>query len=150
MKDSVAKKHALHPILERVVMEDLLSREVAEEICEASRRNNPLLGEVLLGAKILRMGQLMKVLGRQADDPSLRFGEVAVELGFCTEADIRWALGQQAERCRHPLEELYGRGLVSQGALLQFLIGMIKRSEKLSSEGFSSVAFPSERQSKSA
>lgn len=144
MTSKANEKEFLHPILERMVAEDLLSRELAEEVCEGARRHNPLLGEVLLSAGILRMGQLMKILERQACDPGARLGEVAVELAFCTEADVRWGLAKQAEQSRHPLEELHGRGLVSEGALLQFLVGLLKRCEKLAAGGFSSAAFWSE------
>lgn len=141
MKNASDDNVPLHPILQRMVAEDLLSHDVAEEVCASARGHSPLFGGVLVGARVLRMGQLMKVLERQACDPGARLGEVAVELGFCTEADVRWGLARQAELCRHPLEELNGRGLVSQGALLQFLIGLIKRDEKLAAEGFSCVAF---------
>lgn len=141
MKNASQDTFPLHPILQRMVAEELLSHDVAEEVCVSARRHNPLFGEVLVTARVLRMGQLMKVLERQACDPGARLGEVAVELGFCTETDVRWALARQAELCRHPLEELNGRGLVSQGALLQFLIGLIQRDEKLASEGFRCVAF---------
>ncbi len=141
MKKARNEKHPLHPILERMVAEDLLSRDVAEDVCVSAQRNNPLLGEVMVASRVLRMGQLMKVLERQACDPGARLGEVAVELGFCTETDVRWSLTKQAELCRHPLEELNERGLVSQGALLQFLMGWIKRKETLAAEGFRGVAF---------
>lgn len=144
MKNERDDKAPLHPILQRMVAEDLLSPEVAAEVSEAAQRHNPLLGEVLVHARVLRMGQLMKVLERQACEPGSRLGEVAVELGFCTDADVRWGLTQQAERYRHPLEELRGRGLVSEGVLLQFLIGLIKRNEKLATEGFLGVAFKAE------
>ncbi len=141
MTESRDEKPPLHPILERMVAEDLLSRDVAEDVCASAQRHNPLFGEVMVTSRVLRMGQLMKVLERQACDPSARLGEVAVELGFCTETDVRWGLTKQAELCRHPLEELNERGLVSQGALLQFLVGLIKRNEKLAAEGFRGVAF---------
>lgn len=116
-------------LFEELVTEQLLDRKTAEDVIEAASKTAPRLGSILTEARILRMGEVMKILAAQADDPTQRFGELAVEMGFCQDADVKWALQKQREMARHPLEELAIRRLMSEHALLQFLIGCIKHGK---------------------
>ena len=116
-------------LFEELVAEQLLDRETAQEVIAAASSTAPRLGSILAESRVLRIGEVMRILAVQADDPSRRFGELAVSMGFCQEADVKWALQRQRESTRHPLEELAIRRLMSEQALLQFLIGCIKNGK---------------------
>jgi hypothetical protein len=49
---------------------------------------NPRIGEYFVGIQLLSLEQLEEVLKRQDDYPGMKFGEVAVKLGYLEQRDI--------------------------------------------------------------
>jgi hypothetical protein len=135
INETYAEEPHFPHLFEELVSQQLLDRETANEVIRAASCTAPRLGSILVEARVLRIGDVMKVLAVQADDPNRRFGELAVSLGFCREADIKWALQRQRECTRHPLEELALRRLMSDQALLHFLICCIKHGKFGRAEG---------------
>lgn len=64
------------------------------------------IGEVMLREGMLRMQEVMALLGIQADEPGQRFGDLAIREGYCTQEQVGKALRIQRETCPHPLELL--------------------------------------------
>ncbi|MEM1414407.1 MAG: hypothetical protein AAGH15_05885 [Myxococcota bacterium] len=75
-------------------------------------RFRPLFGEVALRERVLKVDQIAQVLATQAGTTK-RFGALAVELGFLSEADVEHLLELQ-RRLRPPLSwVLVESGLLS-------------------------------------
>lgn len=59
------------------------------------------LGEVLLREGCLSMKQVYTLVGMQADEPDVLFGELAVREGLCSKEDVEFALRLQSQSTRN-------------------------------------------------
>lgn len=81
-------------------------------VAAATRReeDRPPLGQVAIEEGVLSVRRVLEVLQRQYEAPSRRFGELAVELGFLSEADLATLLLHQRERERPLVDYLVELG----------------------------------------
>ncbi|SRR5260221_8088349 len=93
-------------LLGLLVEEGLLSRILTETLSARVRDSWIPLGKILRQQGSLTMGQLMDLLQEQANTPSLRLGELAVQRGWCTPADLERALRTQRETSPHLIDLL--------------------------------------------
>jgi len=80
------------------------------------------IGEVMLREGMLRMREVMALLGIQADEPGQRFGDLAIREGFCTQEQVGKALRIQRETCPHPLELLMRDQRLDQTSLFDGMV----------------------------
>ncbi len=106
------------------------SRELADDGPEAeSAVERPPIGKVLLDAKVLTPVQLMRVLATQSETPKKRFGEIAVELGYCGEQEIEWALLEQLRTGDHPLDQIALRADTDAEEFVDLLLAYVHQLE---------------------
>lgn len=65
----------------------------------------PQLGALAIEKRKLNVRQVFGVLRSQCDSPDERFGELALKLGYLSEADLAWLLHEQSVRVK-PFSEL--------------------------------------------
>lgn len=99
----------------------LLPMEVIVELRRGTRA--PQLGKILLDRRAMDVRQVMQIVSLQADEPRMRFGELAIRAGFIDEHELISALRDQRMMRRHPSEIILERGLMKRSALLRALIG---------------------------
>ncbi|HBE68372.1 MAG TPA: hypothetical protein DDW52_09515 [Planctomycetaceae bacterium] len=73
------------------------AEQIAEAVSSLSTCRKPI-GQIALEKRMLTVGQTMRVLAEQADQPELQFGQAAVHLGFLTECEVTLLLGAQQEQ----------------------------------------------------
>jgi hypothetical protein len=79
----------------------------------AARRNQrPTIGQLLLISHKLNVHQVFHILEEQATTSKL-LGEIAVETGFVTEADVNEVLQQQVSLCPPLLQVLVSRDVLT-------------------------------------
>lgn len=79
-----------------------------EEFYEALKLQlgtRPQLGALAIEKRKLNVRQVFGVLRSQSDSPDEKFGEIALKLGYLSEADLAWLLHEQSVRVR-PFSEL--------------------------------------------
>jgi hypothetical protein len=126
-------------LLELLVEEGLLRRDLAETLSARVRDSWIPLGKILRQQGSLTMGQLMDLLQEQANSPSLRLGEIAVQLGLCTPADLERALRTQREASPHVIDLLLREGLCEPEKLCRVLARYVRTLEERLSEAQTST-----------
>lgn len=110
-----------------LVERGLLEREEVEEVIDAAAKSSQRLGRLLLRKKLVTLRQMVELLDRQACEPGRRLGELAVEAGYCTEAQLESMLKEQKGHVgQHPLDHLILSGRLSQQALMEALVSYVK------------------------
>jgi hypothetical protein len=71
------------------------------------------IGQLALEENVLSPRDIFAVLQAQSDSPNVRFGDLAVEMGLMTRADLMRLLMIQADRKRPITEILVGQGAVT-------------------------------------
>lgn len=107
----------------------LVTREQADSLRKQAMSAQVPLGRILLQQHIMDVRQVMQVLYLQADEPDVRFGELAIRLGFLTREQLQRALREQRIQAQHPAEVLRDRGILMADELLDALITYVKRME---------------------
>ena len=107
------------------------TEDVADELVKASLEQWIPLGMILVKRKKLRIRDLSRILSYQALNPRELFGDVAVLLGICTEADITDALRHQDMHCPHVLDLALHDERVDQARLMQAIRLHIRGVERL-------------------
>ena len=71
-------------------------------------KRRPPIGRIAVREGLLSVKEVMTILAAQSDaGPRIRFGEMAVRMGYLTEGDLDWLLRtQQAEVNRDPVSTL--------------------------------------------
>ncbi|MCP4290630.1 MAG: hypothetical protein GY780_02175 [bacterium] len=69
----------------------------ALNVLDQQKKDTPPIGRLALEQKILTMKQIFKVLAAQAE-ADLRFGEMAIAMGFMTHYDLLGLLETQSKR----------------------------------------------------
>lgn len=91
---------------------ELIDDEAAERVRERARTERSAIGQVLVMRGELSVRQVMNVLERQADEPGVRFGELAVRLGYLTTVQLEAALQFQQSHRRHQVTIVRDEGLL--------------------------------------
>lgn len=78
----------------------------------ARRAQRPTIGQLLLTHRKLTVRQVFAVLAEQATSGKL-FGEIAVDMGLITQADVHQALQLQASLCPTLLQVLVSRDVLT-------------------------------------
>lgn len=105
-----------------------ISHEVADELRQ-KLGTPPPLGKILLDRHWLTMHQVAKILTQQADDPTALFGQIAVELGFCRQAQVDEALTDQRQKAPNAFELAYGHPQVETEQLMPVLMNYLRHLE---------------------
>lgn len=114
-----------------VVRFGLCDQEQADRIAhQVSRRWMPL-GKILIRTKKLTIKQSGAVFSEQADQPRKLFGELAVELGFCTQEDVDEAIVYQRTECPHVLDLVMSESDVDPEKLLTAAADYIRYTERV-------------------
>ena len=108
---------------------DVIDEATANDLRERIPESRPLLGRILLDRHWLTMHQVAKILARQADDPSSLFGQIAVELGFCSQSQIDEAWAEQRRRAPHAFELAYEHPGIDRDRLIQVLMVYVRHLE---------------------
>jgi hypothetical protein len=117
-------------LLDLLVAEGLISRTVAEALAARTRDSWIPLGKVLRQQGSLTMGQLMDLLQEQANRPRMRLGELALELGLCSPADLGRALRTQHETSPHVIDLLLNEGHCEPAKLCRALSRYVRQLEE--------------------
>ena len=72
------------------------AEQFADAICHLANRRKKL-GQLAMEKEFLSAKQVMDVLAEQARNPAVKFGELAISLGFLSEGDLAQLLGYQAQ-----------------------------------------------------
>jgi len=97
-------------LLELLVGDGLISQALADTLAARVRDSWIPLGKVLRQQGSLTMGQLMDLLQEQASSPTLRIGQLAMQLGMCSAAEVERALRTQRDSSPHVIELLLREG----------------------------------------
>ena len=126
-------------LLELLVDEGLLRRDLADTLSARVRDSWIPLGKILRQQGSLTMGQLMDLLQEQANAPSMRLGDLAVQLGMCTPVDLERALRTQREASPHVIDLLLRGGLCEPEKLCLVLSRYVRALEERLSEAQSAT-----------
>jgi len=111
--------------------EGLLSYEEAKALTEASSKANALLGQMMLRRKLVTLRQMVHLLEQQANHPTKRIGELAVEAGYVDEQTVDALVDEQsASRTQHPIDTLRRQSTLSHETLFEAMIAYIKLVEE--------------------
>lgn len=91
-------------LLDVLVTEGALTIPAAERVRARAREAWLPLGKILRQQGVLTSEQLLELLDQQATRPGARFGELALEQQFYTEAQLERALALQRDLSPHLLE----------------------------------------------
>jgi hypothetical protein len=97
-------------LLDLLVDEGLIVRALADTLAARVRDSWVPLGKILRQQGALTMGQLMDLLQEQASSPTLRIGQLAMQLGMCSPAEVERALRTQRESSPHVIDLLLREG----------------------------------------
>ena len=73
----------------------------------------------------LSVKQIMFVLARQADDPTTKFGQIAVEHGFISMRQLEDALQEQRVARRHLIEVISRMNLLRPPVLIEMTVAYV-------------------------
>lgn len=99
-----SRKPPSEELLDLLVEEGAVASADAYAVRSRHRDTWIPLGKILRQKGWLTMGQLVEVLQIQARDPGQRLGDIAVERGFCTAAQVDDALRTQRDLSPHVLD----------------------------------------------
>ena len=111
--------------------EGLLSYEEANALTESSSKANALLGQLMLRRKYVTLRQMVYLLEQQANHPTKRIGELAVEAGYVDPQTVDALVSEQsASRTQHPIDTLRRQTTLSSDALFEAMVAYIKLVEE--------------------
>jgi|RhiMethySRZTD1v2_1073278.scaffolds.fasta_scaffold377224_4 hypothetical protein len=126
-------------LLDMLVEEGLLTRTMAETLAARVRDSWIPLGKILRQQGSLTMGQLMDLLQEQANAPSMRMGDLAVQLDLCTQADLERALRTQRGASPHVIDLLLREGHCEPEKLCRVLSRYVRDLEERLGSGLPST-----------
>lgn len=116
-----SQKSASEELLDLLVEERVVARATADSVRSRHRDTWVPLGKILREKGWLQMGQLVELLQLQAKNPGLRLGDIALERGFCTQAQIDDCLRTQRDLSPHVLDLIAGAEGVESEKLIRAL-----------------------------
>ena len=126
-------KHEIQPEAElwrQVVESNALDPSLVAEFRKtAEAKPWKPIGRILLEMKSLGPDQLMDLLALQAQEPTIRLGELAVREGYCTEAEIDDALAIQSASSPDAIELMLRDERIDSELMIQALVGYIHHLE---------------------
>ncbi|QDU69865.1 hypothetical protein [Engelhardtia mirabilis] len=119
----------MEPLLRILNNSGVVDADLAAELSDkASRPVNPI-GRMMLERQLLSVHQVGVILGRQADDPTALFGEIAVKEGFCTLAQVEKMIEVQTKQSPHVLDVALADDRIDKLALLRMAAVYIRHLE---------------------
>ncbi len=103
--------------LEFLLDQDIISEGDVVAALDRRREMTPPVGEIAQKKQILSVKQVNRILVAQCDS-DLRFGELAVELGYLQPAQVQVLLQMQVDMRPSPIEALQQLGLLDTKQLL--------------------------------
>lgn len=102
----------------------LVSHGLAEQIRSTATSGRILLGRILLEARAMSARDVMRVITIQQDagPAARRFGEVAVQEGLITTAQLEAALARQTEARMHQIDAVRRLGVLSSSELNRLVV----------------------------
>lgn len=116
-------------LLDLLVEEGAVASTDADSVRTRHRDTWIPLGKILRQKGWLTMGQLVEVLQLQSQHPGLRLGDIAVERGYCTRAQIDDALRTQRDLSPHVLDLVGSTGSVEPEKLLRAVTRYVRALE---------------------
>lgn len=107
-----------------------LPEEVVARIQRRAAVSRAPIGKLIIERGLMTSPQVMEVLRMQAQEPGMRFGELAVRAGFLSAAELEITLQIQAARRRHPAEVLRSEGLIPEGEFWLHLMEYLSDLER--------------------
>jgi hypothetical protein len=136
-------------LFEILQSEGLLTADGAEALRRRTSDRWAPIGKILRQHGWLSMAQLLDLLDRQSQEPSARFGELAVRLGYCTRAQVEKALQEQCELAPHPLAELLRDPAIDRAKLTTAIVRYVRMLEGFGGESGPSAEERRTRRSRS-
>ena len=88
------------------------------------------IGQILVMRGVLTIRQVMTVLEAQADEPDVRFGELAIRLGFLSTVALDAALREQAGSRVHQISVIRGAGILTEHELTLNMVAYVELLER--------------------
>ena len=98
---------------------------------ETQLASRPQLGRLALEEERLSVQQVFQLLGAQCDLPEERFGDLAIECGMMTEADLTELLRVQSELTRPMSDILVELGYITSEEKREYMVEFRKSMEEL-------------------
>lgn len=94
----------------------VIDEETALQALDKQRQVTQPIGRIALENRMLTMKQVFHILDEQADSP-LRFGELAIALGYLNEEQVNDLLAIQKKKRPGMCQVLYNMGLLKRSVL---------------------------------
>lgn len=107
----------------------MIDGEAAARVRERAATERSAIGQILVMQGLLSVRQVMNVLEQQADDPGVRFGELALKLGYLTTVQLESALQFQRSHRRHQVAIVRDEGLLRGPELNGAIVGYVQLLE---------------------
>lgn len=117
----------------------LIDEQAVECVRKRASNERTPIGQILVMQGLLTVRQVMNLLEIQADAPTVRFGELAVRVGYLTTLQLEDALTYQRSHRRHQIEVVFQERLLSKPDLDSAVVGYVQFLE-LQSEPISQAA----------
>lgn len=101
-----------HPFIEFLIERDLIPASVGKKLMEQRNFIREPIGMIAVGHGLLRPNEIDIILDHQRDRKDLRFGEIAVELGFLTEQQVEVLVKVQEFRTSADISEALTLGCI--------------------------------------
>lgn len=118
-----------------LVDRDAITQAQAEEVRHRAQNERVPIGQLLMQSNYLSVKQVMAVLAIQADNPTEKFGQIALAQGFLTLRQLEDALRTQRLTRRHMIEVVSMMGLLAPPQLLEVAVAYISLLEMTMSVG---------------
>jgi hypothetical protein len=112
----------------------LCDQDHANQIARNAEARWLPLGRILVRQKKITIQDSAEIFSRQAEKPHMLFGEVAVELGYCTAEDVDEAIAFQRKECPHVLDLAIADSELDAEGLLAAAADYIRYTERLISQ----------------
>ncbi len=117
----------------------MIDESAVEAVRHRSATERTPIGQILVMRGLLTVRQVMNLLELQSETPTVRFGELAVRVGYLTTLQLEDALRFQRTHRRHQIEIVFQEGLLSKADLDSAVVGYVQFLE-LQNESFAEAA----------
>jgi hypothetical protein len=121
-----------------LVDNDLITPDEFFEAVKLQLRTRPQLGALAIEYRKLNVRQVFALLRRQCDSPTDMFGDLAIQSGYLTAAEVEALVEEQLRRVRPVRELLIEMGIFTTNEADQYY-AEFRRSMQKAEERFSAV-----------
>lgn len=122
-----------HPFIQFLLERDIVSESVARRFTENKRYVREPIGMIAVDHGLLDVSQIDEILDRQSETDK-RFGEIAVEMGFMSEAQVERLVKIQANRVPADIAEILAlAGVITCEDAVQYLGAFFLQDQEMES-----------------